>query len=267
MVRVIVAGCAGRMGRRITTLGLSHSQCMVVGVFEQKGNPAVGHDIGEILGMGKTNLIVAPSLAEIIGRGDVIIDFTSPEATIEHMRFAVRARKKMVIVTTGLAARELRHIKMAARHIPIVCAPNMSVGVNLLFKLSRMVASVLDDTYDIEIVEVHHKFKKDAPSGTALELGRQVAAGRQVSFDQHVVYGRHGMCGERKNGMIGIHAVRGGDVVGDHTVSFLTEGERIELVHRASSRDAFARGALIAASFLRKKSKGLYSMQDVLGIA
>ncbi|MBU1862394.1 MAG: 4-hydroxy-tetrahydrodipicolinate reductase [Candidatus Omnitrophica bacterium] len=266
MVRIIVAGCLGRMGRRIIRLGLEKKNVKVVGVFEHKENPAIGNDIGELIGVGKKGIAVMSTLSQVIDKGDVIIDFTTPSATIDHLKKALRFQKKMVIGTTGLSTKEKETIKKASERIPIVFAPNMSVGVNLLFKLSRLVATTLGDDYDVEIVETHHKHKKDAPSGTAHELARLIAEGRGGDLAKDAVYGRVGMCGERKKGAIGIHAVRGGDVVGEHTVSFMTEGERIELIHRASSRDTLAKGALVAAQFISKKKKGLYSMQDVLGL-
>ena len=266
MVRIIVAGCAGRMGRRIIRLALKNKNITIGGVFEHKDHPLVGTDIGTMIGAGKTNLIVKPDLTHVVDKGDVIIEFTNPSATVAHVQAALTHKKKMVIGTTGLSTKEHESIKKAAQQIGIVSAPNMSVGVNLLFKLSHLVASTLRDDYDVEIVEAHHKFKKDAPSGTALEIARQVAAGRKITLSENAIYGRAGFCGERKKGTVGIHAVRGGDVIGEHTVSFMAEGERIELIHRASSRDAFAKGALVAALFISHKKKGLFTMQDVLGI-
>jgi len=265
-MKVIVAGCAGRMGKRIASLALKNKTLTLAGAFESAESPAVGKDIGEIIGESKQDIIIAPSIGEVLASGDVVIDFTSPEATLENLKAIVQQQKKIVIGTTGLSAVQQKEIEKAAKSVPVVFAPNMSLGVNLLFKLSRMVAELLNDDYDIEIIETHHRHKKDAPSGTARELARQVAQGRSIDLESVAEYGREGMCGERNKGVIGIHAIRGGDVVGEHTVSYMTDGERLELTHKASSRDAFAKGALVAAQFLADKENGLYSMQDVLGI-
>jgi 4-hydroxy-tetrahydrodipicolinate reductase len=266
MVRIIVAGCVGRMGQRIAALGFNDARITVGGGFDQASSPMVGMDIGDMVGVGKRQIAVAPSIDQIVDNGEVIVDFTSPASTMGHIACALKHAKKMVIGTTGFSAEEKTAIAQAAKEIPIVCAPNMSIGVNLLFTLVRKVAEILPDEYDIEIIEAHHRHKKDAPSGTAHELLRQAAAGRRVDVATHAVYGREGMTGERARGTIGVHAVRGGDVVGDHTVSFMAEGERVELTHRASSRDAFAKGALAAAVFVSGKTRGLFSMQDVLGV-
>ncbi len=266
MVRIIVSGASGRMGQRIIRLGLNDKNITIGGVFEQQGHPLIGTDIGSQIGAGKTNLIIMSDLSSVVDKGDVIIEFTNPGATLDHLKTALKYKKKMVIGTTGLSTIEQESIKEASQQIAIVFAPNMSVGVNLLFKLSHLVTSTLGQDYDVEIVETHHKFKKDAPSGTANEIARQVASARNIDLSDGAVYGRSGFCGERKKGAIGIHAVRGGDVVGEHTISFLGEGERIELTHRASSRDAFAKGSIVAAQFISNKKKGLFSMQDVLGI-
>jgi 4-hydroxy-tetrahydrodipicolinate reductase len=266
MIKLVVAGCAGRMGKLISTLAIAHKNIQLVGGFEFAGHPDVGKDIGDILGLPKQNVYVSKGVSGCIESADVVIDFTAPQATLGTLKTVVAHKKRMVIGTTGLSAVEEKEIATAAQSIPVVFAPNMSLGVNLLFKLSRMVAEVLSDEYDVEIVEAHHKHKKDAPSGTALELARQVAAGRKVELEKKALYGREGMCGAREKGSIGIHAVRGGDVVGEHTVSFLADGERIELTHKASSREAFAKGSLVAAEYIATKNKGLYSMQDVLGL-
>lgn len=266
MVKILVAGCAGRMGKRIATLIVQNKNVLLAGGFEREASPCVGKDIGELIGEAKQGIAVAARLEDIIADAEVVIDFTSPEATLENVKTVVQAGKKIVIGTTGLSPEQEEQLAHAAKTIPIVFAPNMSLGVNLLFKLSRMVAELLNEDYDIEIVEAHHRHKKDAPSGTARELAKQVAAGRKIDLKTMAEYGREGLCGARDRGKIGIHAIRGGDVVGDHTVSFMAEGERLELTHKASSRDAFAKGALVAAQFLADKKSGLYSMQDVLGI-
>lgn len=264
--KIIVAGAAGRMGKTILSLARKDSNIKIAGAFERPDSNVLGRDIGELLGEKSMNVPVHPDIRECIEAGDVLIDFTQPAATLQHLKIALEHRKKMVIGTTGLTTEAIRKIREASKKIAIVQAPNMSLGVNLLFSLARLLGSKLSGEYDVEITEVHHKHKKDAPSGTALELAREVAVGRGTSLEANAVYGRKGMTGARKKGAIGIHAVRGGDVVGDHTVSFLADGERVELVHRASSREAFARGALLAAKFLANKKNGFYTMQQVLGL-
>lgn len=258
MVKIAIAGVCGRMGRRILNLACQDDEIEVTGVYESKGHKCVGEEC--------ENLKVESGVEAVVKDCDVIIDFTTREALAENLGSAKKARKALIIGTTGLSSEDMKSIEKAAAEIPIVQAPNMSIGVNLLFKIANMTAKALSDEYDVEIVEAHHKHKKDAPSGTAIELARQICDARHVSFDKEVTYGRQGMVGERKKGEVGIHAVRGGDVVGEHTVSFITNGERIELVHKASSRDAFAKGALKAAKFVASKKNGLYNMQSVLGI-
>jgi 4-hydroxy-tetrahydrodipicolinate reductase len=265
-VRIVVAGAAGRMGKTILSLALKDPEIKIAGAFEQADSPSVGRDVGELLGAEALNVPVHPDVRECIQMGSVIIDFTHPDALPNHLELAVKTRRAMVIGTTGLSASQIQKLHAASKKIPIVQAPNMSVGVNLLFRLAEMVGASLDNRYDVEIVEEHHKHKKDAPSGTALELARQVAKGRKIDFEANAIYGRKGLTGERKKGTIGIHAVRGGDVVGNHNVSFMADGERIELVHKASSREAFAYGALVAAKFVAKKKLGFYNMQQVLGL-
>ena len=265
MIRIAVAGCCGRMGRRITALVAAAQDLRLASVFERKGHANLSHDLAGVL-PGKNLPLITDNAEEAVRAADVLIDFTSPQATLEHMVYVKKHKKKAVIGTTGLSPSECARIKKMAGDIPIVLSPNMSVGVNLLFKLSDLVAHILADDYDVEIVEYHHKHKKDAPSGTAAKLAEIIAATRGVSLARKGVYGRKGIIGEREKGTIGVHAVRGGDVVGEHTVSFFGESERLELRHQASSRDTFARGALVAARFIAKKKKGLYSMQDVLGL-
>ncbi|MBI4387517.1 MAG: 4-hydroxy-tetrahydrodipicolinate reductase [Candidatus Omnitrophica bacterium] len=266
MTKVIVAGAAGKMGRTILKLAHEDSAIKIKGAFERADHPLVGHDVGELLGVGALKVPIHPDIRECIDLGDVLIDFTYPVATSQHLKIALAHRRAMVIGTTGLTDAFLKELKKASTKIPIVQSANMSLGVNLLFRLAHLVAEMLDESYDAEIVEAHHRHKKDAPSGTALELVRQIAQARKIALDSNVVYGRRGEVGARKRGAIGVHAVRGGDVIGEHTVSFLTEGERLELIHRASSREAFAKGVLLAAKFVAKKRSGFYNMQQVLGL-
>lgn len=265
-IKLIVAGACGKMAGQVLALAVRDASFQIAGAFEAPGHPAIGRRLGDVLGLAALRVPVSAGVDGVIDKGDVLIDFTHRDAAPAHIRACLRGRKAVVIGTTGLADSTLRSIKSASQKIPIVQSPNMSAGVNLMFKLVELMSSKLSDEYDVEIVESHHRHKKDAPSGTALALARRVAEGRKASLDRSVVYGRRGLAGERKRGTIGIHAIRGGDVVGDHTVSFMSEGERLELTHRASSREAFAKGALLAAKFVVRKKSGLYSMQDVLGL-
>jgi 4-hydroxy-tetrahydrodipicolinate reductase len=238
----------------------------LAGAVERSDCPALGKDAGVVAGCSETGILINADLPSAAQAARVMIDFTLADAVLEHVRFAVEQKKAMVIGTTGFGETGKTEIAAAAHLIPIVCAPNMSVGANLLFALVKQAAIVLGLDYDVEIVEVHHKHKKDAPSGTALRLAERVAEGRQQDFRKVALYGREGLTGERPRGQIGIHAVRAGDAVGDHTVFFAREGERVELAHRATSRDAFAMGALRAALWVAGRDPGLYDMQDVLGL-
>lgn len=265
--RVIVSGAAGRMGRRICDIVNRNPRLKLSGAFEHQDNPAVGGDIGEIGGFGRTGITVSPDLSSIIDRGDVIIDFTAPEATMNIAREAASHNKAMVIGTTGLSPENLKELNDLSGKMAIVQAPNMAVGVNLLFKLTRKVASILGENYDIEIIEAHHRMKKDAPSGTALKLGEMAAEGVGRDFSKAGVFERHGMIGQRTDEEIGIQTIRAGDIVGEHTVYFAGPGERLELTHKAHSRDNFAGGAAVAAAWLSDKENGMYTMFDVLGLA
>ena len=267
-VKVIVAGAAGRMGKTILNLAQRDPEIEIAGAFERSDNPAVGRDVGELIGIPPINVPVHPDLRECIGSGGVVIDFTQPDATAHHVDIAKKAKCGVVIGTTGLEKTFVAKLKSVySKAIPVVQSPNMSPGVNLLFHLVTRVGSLLGDQYDVEIVEEHHRYKKDAPSGTALELANLIAKERsQVHSKPAIICGRQGLTSQRKRGEIAIHAVRGGDIVGNHQVSFISEGERIELVHKASSREAFAGGALIAAKFIAKKKAGFYNMRDVLGL-
>lgn len=258
MVKIIVAGASGRMGTAIIKLAGETSDVKVTGAFERIDHPEVGTEVGKV--------IISPDIRECIDRGDILIDFTHPSATLQNLKICREHGKGVVLGTTGLSESIRKEIIKISKKIPIVQSYNMSLGVNLLYCLAELTAKTLDPSYDVEIVEAHHKYKKDAPSGTAIELLRQIAEGRKISLDSHVVYGRKGETGARKPGIIGVHAVRGGDVIGDHSVSFLGDGERVELVHKASSRDAFAKGALLAAKFVAKRKSGFYNMREVLGL-
>ena len=264
--RVLIAGAAGRMGKRIGQMVHEHPALTVAGGFELPGHPDVGRDLGEVGGYGRLGVAVADSFAAVIDQGDVLIDFTFHEATMKMARLAAERGKAMVIGTTGLGPDQLAELKQLASRFPCVQSPNMAVGVNVLFKAAAKIAQVLGTGYDIEIVEAHHRMKKDAPSGTALKLGEMVATAVNRRLDDVGVYARHGMIGARTDAEIGIQTIRAGDIVGEHTVYFAGPGERIELTHRAHSRDNFAKGAAVAAAWVHGKPNGLYTMFDVLGL-
>jgi len=265
MVRVIVAGAAGRMGQRIIHMVHAHPGLRLSGAFERPGNPAIGKDAGVVSGVGEIGVMISEGLASVIDRGEVLIDFTFHEASINFARQAALHKIAMVIGTTGLSADELSTLKtLAEANFPCVQSPNMAVGVNVLFKLVEKAAAILGDAYDVEIVEAHHRMKKDAPSGTALKLGQLAAAALGRDWAEVGVMERNGIIGERTDREIGIQTIRGGDIVGEHTVYFAGAGERLEITHRASSRDNFARGAALAAAWVTGKPNGLYSMFDVL---
>jgi len=268
MTKVIVAGAAGRMGQRISAMVQQHPDLELAAAFEQPDSPAIGRDVGENAGFGSTGVQISAGLESVIDQGEVIIDFTFHKATMEFVKTAARHRRAMVIGTTGLSSDDLAILKeTAASSFPCVQAPNMAVGVNVLFKLVEKTAAILGDAYDVEIVEAHHRMKKDAPSGTALKLGEMAASGLGRDLAEVGVYERHGIIGERTDKEIGIQTIRAGDIVGEHSVYFAGTGERIEITHRAHNRDNFARGAALAAAWINGKANGLYTMFDVLGLA
>jgi len=266
MIKVIIAGAAGRMGQRIGHMVSSHPKLEYAAAFEANGNPAIGKDVGLMLHGVENGLIICEGLESVIDQGDVIIDFTFHAATMEFARLAAKHKRAMVIGTTGLSAYELVELKNLATNFPCVQAPNMSICVNVLFKLAKKTAAILGDDYDIEIIEAHHNKKKDAPSGTALKLAEMAAEGVDRVLDDVLVLERSGIIGERQPKEIGIQTIRAADIVGEHTVYFAGPGERIELVHRAHNRDHFAKGATTAAAWIVDKENGLYSMFDVLGL-
>jgi 4-hydroxy-tetrahydrodipicolinate reductase len=265
-IAIGITGCGGRMGRMLIAEVQETAGCRVAGGIEAKGNPVVGRDLGELAGLGVLGVGVGDDPAALFAVSDVVVDFTAPDAAARHAAEAVRKGKPLVIGTTGLADANEAAVLTAAKAVAIVRSPNMSLGVNLLLGLVREVAARLDETYDIEIVEMHHRHKVDAPSGTALALGREAALARGVDFAGHSQRARDGITGERRRGDIGFATLRGGDVVGEHSVIFAAEGERIELTHRAGSRRIFARGAVRAACWAVGRPPGLYGMKDVLGL-
>jgi len=266
MVKIAVAGAAGRMGSRITALSKEYEGLQLTGAFEKKGHKDIGKDIGTVVGIGNTGVTLVDSLESIIDSVDLIIDFTTISSTKENIKLTSSKGKAMVIGTTGFSKDDLKEISELTKKIPCVMASNMSMGVNLLLKILQDIARVLGDDYDIEIIEAHHRLKKDAPSGTALKMAQVIADAVNRNLDEVAVYARKGFMGERTKKEIGIQTIRAGDIVGEHTVIFGGLGERVEITHKASSRDTFARGALKAALWLSGKPAGLYDMQDVLGL-
>ena len=263
---IVVTGVAGRMGQMLARTVLASDRARLVGAVERPGRDWVGKDLGEALGGGALGITVTDDPLDPFANAQAILDFTSPASTVEFSRIAAQARAVHVIGTTGLSTDDLKAISAAARHAVIVRAGNMSLGVNLLVKLTRMAAAVLDEDFDIEIIEAHHGAKVDAPSGTALMLGQAAAEGRRVSLDDVADRGRDGMTGARTRGDIGFSAIRGGDIVGEHDVLFAGQGERIVLRHAASDRSLFANGALRAALWGQDRKPGEYDMMDVLGL-
>lgn len=252
------------MGCRIVALASESRTWKVSGALEAQGHPAVGRDAGLLAGCGELKIAVTSDIPKGIAGAQVLIDFSSPSATPYHAAAAAERGIALVVGTTGLTRAAEDALSDAAKRIPVIAAPNMSVGVNLLFRIAPLIASALDEAYDIEIVEAHHNRKKDAPSGTALRLLELLQSARGGAARAQAVHGRHGADAVRRPGEIGMHAVRAGDIVGEHTVTFATQGERIEITHRASSRDTFALGALRAASFLVGRPPRRYGMDDVL---
>lgn len=261
--KIVIAGASGRMGQALIAGVLDDAALQLYGALDRSGSSAIGRDAGELFGKN-TGVYMSDDANETLEGADILIDFTRPEATMDYLQVCAVNKVKVVIGTTGLTVEQKAKIADAAKTNAIVFAPNMSVGVNLLINLVEQAAKVLKDEYDIEVVEMHHKHKVDAPSGTALRLGEAAAKGIGADLSDCAVYAREGVTGEREAGKIGFATLRGGDVVGDHTVIFAGTGERVELTHKASSRATFAQGALRAAKFLMGKKTGLYDMRDVL---
>ena len=266
-MRLIVVGAGGRMGRTLVKAVAETAGLRVAGAVEAAGSPLIGQDAGVLAGLAPLGIALTDDLKPLLGAADAIVDFTIPAASLFHAELAAQNKLVHVIGTTGFAPAEEASIAQAAKHAVIVKSGNMSLGVNLLAALVKRVAMTLDPEFDIEIVEMHHNKKIDALSGTALLLGRAAAAGRQVDLDQRSVRGRDGVTGARRPGDIGFAALRGGTVVGEHTVIFSGPAERVELAHKAEDRMIFARGALKAAQWARGRKPGLYSMADVLGLS
>ncbi len=269
MIKAIVIGAGGRMGRMLVT-GISNDNDLeLVGAIEAPNVPFLGKDAGELAGIAKLGVPIVDdsNLGELFNKADVAINFITPkEAVINHLKVAVKSQKPMVIGTTGFNADEMKVIKDLASEIPCVMSPNMSIGVNVMLKILRDVAKVLGDDYDVEIIETHHHFKKDSPSGTADRIAKVIAEALGRNLEEVGIYGRKGIVGERPAKEIGIHAVRAGDIVGDHIVLFGGIGERLEIIHRAQSREPYVKGALRAAKWVVNAPKGLHDISEVLGL-
>ena len=264
---IIMCGAAGRMGVTILRCAAEDPEFEIAGGVEAGDSPAIGRTVGELIGKPEIDAPIVGNFADLAPPGGAVaIDFSLPEGLVSQVRWSVERGIPSVIGTTGVGDAERAEIEKASGRIPVVFAPNMSVGVNTLFKIVGDVARILGESYDVEIAEMHHRFKKDAPSGTARRLGEIVAEAMGGTYEDLVVDGRSGITGERAARQIGMHALRGGDVVGEHTVTFAALGERVELTHRAHSRETFARGALRAAKWASGREPGLYDMQDVLGM-
>jgi 4-hydroxy-tetrahydrodipicolinate reductase len=266
MTKIAVTGAAGRMGGRIITAIKETEGLELGGAVERPGHGLIGQDAGAVAGCGAAGVAIVDGLTTALGGAEVLIDFTFPEVTLQNLAVCAKLGKSVVIGSTGFTPEQRAEVAKFAEKIPVVLAPNMSVGVNVCFKLLKDVAKTLGDAFDVEIVELHHNKKKDSPSGTAVRMGEIVAESLGRDYNQVANYHRQGMCGERTKEEIGMQTVRGGDIVGEHTVYFIGMGERIEISHRAMSRDMFARGAVRAAGWLAGKQPGLYDMQDVLGL-
>ena len=266
MTHIAIVGAAGRMGHTLLRACFATPGMVLSAAVERKDNPDIGTDIGELAGLKKLGVPITDDLSAAIAVSDVAIDFTRPESTMATLAHCREQGKRLVIGTTGFSQEQRAEIARVAQEIPIILAPNMSVGVNLCLKLLEIAASVIGEQTDIEIVEAHHRHKVDAPSGTALRMGEVVAKALGRDLRDCAVYGREGHTGERDRKTIGFATIRAGDIVGDHTVMFADEGERVEITHKASSRMTFAKGAVRAAGWLMEQPAGLYDMQDVLGL-
>ncbi|QQX79199.1 4-hydroxy-tetrahydrodipicolinate reductase [Shewanella sp. KX20019] len=265
-VRVAITGGSGRMGRTLIEAAKQNDLILLGAAIERAGSTLMGVDAGELAGVGAMNVAITDSLDKAVDDFDVLIDFTSPEASVTHTEWCAKHGKAIVIGTTGFNQAQKELISAYSTQVPIVMAPNMAVGVNLLWKLLEVAAEVMGQYSDIEIIEGHHRYKKDAPSGTALKMGEVIAETLGRDLEKCAVYGREGITGERDRETIGFSTIRAGDIVGEHTALFADIGERLEITHKASSRMTFANGAMRAASWLSAQGSGLYDMQQVLGL-
>ncbi len=266
MIKIAVCGAAGRMGQRIINSVVEAEGAELSGALERPGHPLVGQDAGLIAGCGALGVLLSDDLNAVIGACDALIDFTSPKVSLKNLEACSLQKKSIVIGSTGFTPEERALAVELAKNIPVVIAPNMSVGVNVCFKILKDIAKTLGDDFDVEIVEAHHRLKKDAPSGTAVRMGEVVAEALGRDYNKVANCHREGITGERTREEIGMQTIRGGDIIGEHTVYFIGMGERIELSHRAMTRDMFSRGSVRAAKWVVSQKPGLYDMQDVLGL-
>ena len=266
MLDIAVTGAAGRMGRALIAACDLNTNTRLAAAIERPGNTLVGSDAGDLAGLGPLNIKLTDKLEHVVDSFETLIDFTRPESTLQNIETCVQHGKNIIIGTTGIDEAGKQQISEAANKIGIVFAPNMSVGVNLCLKLLDTAARILGDEVDIEVIEAHHRHKVDAPSGTAIRMGEVLASALGRDLSECAVYGREGITGARDRNTIGFETIRAGDIVGDHTVLFAAEGERVEITHKASSRMTFANGAVRAANWLQQQPAGLYDMQDVLGL-
>ncbi len=264
MIRVVITGVCGRMGRCITRGIAQHANMQLAGAVQYPSHPQIGNDAGIVAGTGEIGVAITGELDDVLHCSDVVIDFSKPTVTLDHLQQVVDADKAMVLGTTGFTPDELATIKTLASQIRCVMAPNMSLGVNVMLQALELIAKTLGNDYNIEVIEAHHNHKADSPSGTALRLAETITTALEQDLDEVGVYGRHGIVGARPKKQIGIHAVRGGDIAGDHTVLFTTEGEQLSVVHRAHSPEAFAKGAIRAAKWVIDAPKGLHDVSEVL---
>ncbi len=264
MIRVAITGVCGRMGRCITRGIAQQPDMQLVGAIQYPSHPQIGSDAGVVAGIGDLGVAITGKLGDVLQSTDVVIEFSKPEATLDHLQQVVHADKAMVLGTTGFTPDELATIKALASETRCVMAPNMSLGVNVMIQALELIAKALGNDYNIEVIEAHHNHKADSPSGTALRVAETIATTLERDLDEVGVYGRHGIVGARPKQQIGIHAVRGGDIAGDHTVLFATEGEQLSVVHRAHSPEAFAKGAIRAARWVVNAPKGLHDVSEVL---
>jgi 4-hydroxy-tetrahydrodipicolinate reductase len=265
-VRVAVAGASGKMGGRLVHLVKASGDLEIAGGLERPGHPALGKDLGEVVGLGTLGVPLVDDLDALVPKIDLLFEFTIPEASLEHVRVMANHGKPMVLGTTGFTAAQLAEIRSLAQRMPLFMAPNMSPAINVMYKLIADAARLLGPDFDIEILEAHHRYKVDAPSGTAVRMAEILAQTLNRDLEKVGVYGRKGIVGQRKDEEIAVLSIRAGDLTGDHTVTFGGIGERLEIVHRTQSRDAFGRGALRAARWIVQQKPGLYNMQDLLGL-
>lgn len=265
-MRIAISGAAGKMGGRLVHLAHESGDFQVMGGIERSGHPAIGRDVGEVVGLGLLGVPLVEDLSKLVGQIELLFEFTTPDASLEHLRVMAEHQKPMVMGTTGFAKAQLDEVSRLAQRMPLFMAPNMSLGINVMYKLIADAARLLGEGFDIEIMEAHHRYKVDAPSGTAVRMADVLAQALGRDIEEAAVYGRKGIVGQRKDDEIGILSVRAGDMAGDHTVMFGGIGERLEIIHRSQSRDSFGRGALRAARWIVQQGPGLYDMQDLLGL-